>query len=132
MPYPQRPLLHRAAAYCCGAAKAASAAKTGVIAFNARITNFEEVQDNITSYGFYLHDETGKESKVEITDIETIKATNGEFHTIISNIASDSFAKMVHAIPYIVAHEAEYIGQEMTACVNTVKKWLGPNNPYAN
>ena len=107
-----------------------SETQEGVISFNARITNFEEVKSYISSFGMYIYDTTGKTLKVDIvsTAITQLETDNGEFHALVTNIAPDNFSKNVVAAPYVVVNGEIIMGETMTISVSETNKWLGPKN----
>ena len=104
--------------------------KYGVIAFNAKISNFDAVKDRIASFGIYVYNPTGSEVKAtaESSDITVLETNGGEFHVIISDIAEENFDTKLLAAPYVVVDGEIIMGETMTMSVSETGKWLGPKS----
>lgn len=120
-----------------------SADKVGVIALNAYITNYEEVKDNIITFGIYVLNDPTSESKITVESTSTVKLEEdkGYFHTVISNIPKEKFSTKVFGIPYATVDAdgdsstsdiAIIPGALFSTSVSDINKWLGADNKYAN
>ena len=101
--------------------------KEGVIALNARISNFDEVKNIIDYFGIYVYDATGSTVKTiaEASDKEMLEKNNGEYHMLISDIAESDFSTKVLALPFVVIGEDLVMGDPITVSVSDINKWLG-------
>ncbi|MBQ8835881.1 MAG: InlB B-repeat-containing protein [Clostridia bacterium] len=104
-----------------------SADKEGVIAFSAKISNFDEVKDVIDAFGIYIYNTADPSVKVTVSgaDMETLNADGGAYHVLFTNISEDAFDKKALAAPYVVIDGEVFIGKTMTVCVSETGKWLG-------
>jgi len=119
-----------------------SSDKVGVISLNAKIKDIENVGKYVVRFGMYVYNEFSEEvASVESVDIGTVTANDGQFHVIISNIASGNFAKEVIAMPFVIIDTDSdsnteddrkvYMGDYIKTSVQAINKWLGNDNIYS-
>jgi len=96
----------------------------GVAAFNSKC-NF---MNGVTKVGFYLYntaDMSGKEVKVDYTDIDAI--TDGFFHALINNIPVEAFGETFVAMPFAETAEGVVTGDICVLNGINTNKYLGAN-----
>ncbi len=117
--------------------------KVGAIAFNAQITNIDDISDNLVKFGMLLY-KNGFSEVPEIDDgssnVEQLSADGGYYHAIVKNISKDEFDTEFYAIPFAVIDadgdfestedQTVCIGDIMYASVSEYNTWLGSVNPY--
>jgi len=104
-----------------------SADKSGVIAYNSVINNFDSYKDVVESFGFYLYLSGANESQrvsVVTSNIEDLIANSGKFNTAVRNIPESEFATVIIAMPYVVIDGEIYSGNAVSATVDA-NNWLG-------
>lgn len=101
--------------------------KEGIIALNARISNYDAVKDHIQAFGIYIYDTTDTSVSItaESADMERLGADGGAYHVTVSGIAPAGFTAKVLAAPYVVVDGEIVIGEMMTGSVAEINKWLG-------
>ncbi len=104
-----------------------SETKEGIIALNARISNYDAVKDHIEAFGIYIYDTTGTVVSITASSVnmEQLAKDSGEYHVTVSGIAPVGFAAKVLAAPYVVVDGEIVIGETMTGSVAAINKWLG-------
>lgn len=101
--------------------------KVGLIAFSARITNFEAVKSRIESYGMFLYNASSVlKATVSSGDVASLEADEGAFHAYVNNIAVENFDGNILAVPYIVVDGEIIMGESMFMSVSAANKWLEP------
>lgn len=101
--------------------------KTGIVAFNSLITNFEECKDDITKYGMYIYIDGVSDNSVQLesTSSETLMQQAGQFYATVSEIPSSDFDRTIVAMPYALSANGIIEGDICIFNVYQGNKWLG-------
>ena len=102
--------------------------KEGIISFNARVSNIDDIKDYVISFGIYIYNNpSGTEVKAnaESTDLQQLVTDGGYFHALVSKIRRENFDSSVFAVPYIVTDGGVVKGETMIVAVSNINKWLG-------
>lgn len=98
--------------------------KSGVIAFKSFFNGYND--NTVENYGIFVYNTEIKQVDLQTTDIEALKANNGNFIGKITDIPAVSFDTRIYAKPYVKINGVMKYGETVSTTVNEINKWLGP------
>lgn len=100
--------------------------KNGVIAFRSFFEGYNNDAYTLENYGIFVYNTEMNQVDLQTTDIEALKANNGNFIGKITDIPAVSFDTRIYAKPYVKINGVMKYGETVSTTVNEINKWLGP------